>query len=90
MLYAQCEDDFNRVERNYIWAIGKDSQKWKVKKLHSDLRAQLYMTKEEAIKHLEESPKWLQDLCVAFADGINYYLKTHPEVTPKLLTCFEP
>ena len=23
LLYAQCEDDFNRVERNYIWAIGR-------------------------------------------------------------------
>ena len=23
LLYAQAEDDFNRVERNYIWAIGR-------------------------------------------------------------------
>jgi acyl-homoserine lactone acylase PvdQ len=23
MLYAQSEDDFNRVERNYIWATGR-------------------------------------------------------------------
>ena len=23
MLYAQCEDDFNRVEQNYIWATGR-------------------------------------------------------------------
>ena len=23
MLYAQCEDDFNRVEQNYITAIGR-------------------------------------------------------------------
>ena len=23
LLYAQCEDDFNRVERNYIWATGR-------------------------------------------------------------------
>ena len=23
LLYAQCEDDFLRVERNYIWAIGR-------------------------------------------------------------------
>ena len=90
MLYAQCEDDFNRVERNYIWAIGRLAEVEGEKALYSDLRAQLYMTKEEAIKHLEESPEWLQDLCVAFADGINYYLKTHPEVTPKLLTRFEP
>ena len=65
MLYAQCEDDFNRVERNYIWAIGRLAEVEGEKALYSDLRAQLYMTKEEAIKHLEESPEWLQDLCVA-------------------------
>ena len=48
------------------------------------------MTKNEAIENYDNSPKWLQNLCIAFADGINYYLKTHPEVQPKLLTHFEP
>lgn len=90
MLYAQCEDDFNRVERNYIWAIGRLAEVEGEKALYSDLRARLYMTKKEAIENYNKSPKWLQDLCVAFADGINYYLKTHPEVKPKLLTHFEP
>ena len=90
MLYAQCEDDFNRVERNYVWAIGRLAEVEGEKALYSDLRARLYMTKEEAVENFEKSPKWLQDLCVAYADGINYYLKTHPEVKPKLLTHFEP
>ncbi len=90
MLYAQCEDDFNRVERNYIWAIGRLAEVEGEKALYSDLRARLYMTKEEAIKNYNDSPKWLQELCVAFADGINFYLKNHPETTPKLLTHFEP
>jgi len=90
LLYAQAEDDFNRVERNYIWAIGRLAEVEGEKSLYSDLRARLYMTKEEAQKHYDESPKWLQKLCIAFADGLNYYLKTHPEVTPKLITHFEP
>lgn len=90
LLYAQCEDDFNRVERNYIWAIGRLAEVEGEELLYSDLRARLYMTKEEAIKNYKESPEWLQVLCVAFADGINYYLKTHPEVQPKLITHFEP
>jgi len=90
LLYAQCEDDFNRVERNYIWAIGRLAEVEGEASLYSDLRAKLYMTKDEAIENYNNSPKWLQDLCVAFADGVNYYLKTHPEVTPKLLTHFEP
>ena len=90
MLYAQCEDDFNRVERNYIWAIGRLAEVEGEKAIYSDLRANLYMTKEEAIINYEKSPKWLQELCVAFADGINFYLKNNPQVTPKLITHFEP
>lgn len=90
MLYAQCEDDFNRVEQNYIWATGRLAEVEGKKALYSDLRANLYMTKEEAVDQYKKSPKWLQNLCIAFADGINFYLKNHPEVTPRLLTHFEP
>ncbi len=90
LLYAQCEDDFNRVERNYVWATGRLAEWEGEAALYSDLRAKLYMTQEEAIDHYNKSPKWLQDLCMAFADGINYYLKTHPEVQPKVISHFEP
>jgi len=90
MLYAQCEDDFARVERNYIWAIGRLAEVEGEEMLFSDVRANLFMTQEEAIQRYEESPEWLKKLCRAFADGINYYLYTHPEVQPQLLTRFEP
>ena len=90
LLYAQCEDDFNRVEHNYIWAIGRLAEVEGEKAIYSDLRARLFMTKEEAIANYEKSPDWLKKLCDAFADGVNYYLYTHPEVKPKLLTRFEP
>ena len=90
LLYAQCEDDFNRVERNYIWATGRLAEVDGEEALYSDLRARLFMTREEAIAHYESSPEWLKELCNAFADGINYYLHTHPEVKPQLLTRFEP
>ncbi|GAB2538750.1 acylase [Rufibacter soli] len=90
LLYAQCEDDFNRVERNYLWAIGRLAEVEGEEMLYSDLRARLYMSKEEAVQQYEKSPEWLKALCQSFADGINYYLHTHPEVKPKLLTHFEP
>ncbi|WP_281990034.1 acylase [Aquimarina aggregata] len=90
LLYAQCEDDFNRVEQNYIWAIGRLAEVEGEEAIYSDLRARLFMTKEEAIANYEKAPVWLKKLCDAFADGINYYLYTHPEVTPKLITHFEP
>ncbi|NNF19053.1 MAG: acylase, partial [Flavobacteriaceae bacterium] len=90
LLYAQCEDDFNRVEQNYIWATGRLAEVEGEEALYSDLRARMFMSKEEAIEYYENSPDWLKELCDAFADGINYYLHTHPEVKPKLLTRFEP
>ena len=90
MLYAQCEDDFNRVEQNYIWAIGRLAEVEGESAFYSDVRARLFMTQEEAVEAYENSPQWLRDLCDAFADGINYYLYTHPEVEPRLLTHFEP
>jgi acyl-homoserine lactone acylase PvdQ len=90
LLYAQCEDDFNRIEQNYIWATGRLAEIDGEEALYSDLRAKLFMTEEEAKENYEKSPEWLKELCDAFADGINYYLHTHPEVNPKLLTRFEP
>ncbi len=90
LLYAQCEDDFNRVEQNYIWATGRLAEVEGEDAIYSDLRAKLFMTEEEAKANYEKSPDWLKELCDAFADGINYYLYTHPEVKPKLLTRFEP
>ena len=90
LLYAQCEDDFNRVEQNYIWATGRLAEVEGEDALYSDLRAKMFMTEEEAEANYENSPEWLKELCDAFADGINYYLHTHPEVKPKLLTRFEP
>ncbi len=90
LLYAQCEDDFNRVEQNYIWATGRLAEIDGEEALYSDLRAKLFMTEEEAKENYKKSPDWLKELCDAFADGVNYYLHTHPEVQPKLLTHFEP
>ena len=90
LLYAQAEDDFPRVERNYYWALGRLAEAEGESALFSDLRARLYMTTEEAIAAYESAPDWLQELCIAFADGLNYYLATHPDVEPLVLERFEP
>lgn len=90
MLYAQAEDDFARVERNYIWAMGRLAEVEGEKALFSDLRARLFMTNIEARRAYDSAPPWLKALCIAFADGLNYYLHTHPEVKPALIQQFEP
>jgi len=90
LLFAQAEDDFKRVERNYIWAIGRLAEVEGEKALYSDLRARLFMTIEQAKSAYNNAPESLKVLCDAFADGLNYYLATHPHVKPALLTRFEP
>ncbi len=90
LLYAQAEDDFKRIERNYYWAIGRLAEVEGEQALFSDLRARLYMNIDEAKAHYERSPKWLKTLNDAWADGLNYYLAMNPQVKPKLLTRFEP
>lgn len=90
MIYAQCEDDFKRIERNYLAAIGRLAEVEGEKFLYHDLRANLFMTAEEAKERYNLAPAWLKELCQAWADGINYFLLTHSDVKPRLLTRFEP
>ena len=90
MLYAQAEDDFPRIERNYVWATGRLAEVEGESAIFSDLRARLYMTVDEAKAAYQSAPGWLRALCDAWADGLNYYLLTHPEVEPRLLARFEP
>jgi acyl-homoserine-lactone acylase len=90
MLYAQAEDDFNRIERNYINAMGRLAEDLGEDELYRDLRMKLFIQPKQIKKQYEESPQWLRKLMVAFADGLNYYLYTHPEVKPKVITRFEP
>ena len=73
LLYAQAEDDFNRVERNYIWATGRLAEVDGDEAIFSDLRARLFMTIDDAKAAYESAPDWLKELCDAFADGMNYY-----------------
>jgi acyl-homoserine-lactone acylase len=89
-LYAQCEDDFERVEMNYITATARLAEVEGEAKLYHDLRTRLFYDTLQAISIYEESPSWLKRLCDGFAGGINLYLHTHPEVKPKLLTRFQP
>jgi len=90
MMYAQCEDDFNRVEVNYINSMGRMAEVEGESLIYTDLRMKLFIDPELVKKEYDESPAWLKKLMTAFAGGVNYYLYTHPEVKPKLITRFEP
>ena len=90
LLYSQCEDDFNRVETNYLDAIGRLAEVEGEAALYHDLRARLFMDTTQAATIYKKSPPDLKKLLDAFADGTNYYLATHPTVRPRLLRRFQP
>ena len=90
LLYAQCEDDFKRVEMNYIEKLGRMAEIKGEASLQSDLYIKLIIDSADAIADYKKSPDWLKKLLNAFADGINYYLFKHPETKPALLTRFQP
>ncbi|CUI09183.1 penicillin acylase family protein [Massilia antarctica] len=90
LLYAQAEDDFNRIELNYINALGRLAEVEGEAEIWRDLRMKMYITPEDMKAKYAASPAWLRKLMVAFADGLNFYLHTHPEVKPRLITHFEP
>ncbi len=90
MEYAQAEDDFNRVETNYINALGRLAEAEGEQRVYLDLREKLFMDPVELKKQYTASPAWLKALMDAFADGLNYYLLKHPETTPRVIKRFEP
>ena len=90
LLYAQCEDDFNRVEMNYIEKLGRLSEVNGEKDLYNDLMIRLVIDSADAISDYKKAPLWLRKLCEAFAGGINYYLYKNPDVKPALLDRFQP
>ena len=90
LMYAQCEDDFKRVEMNYIEKLGRMAEVKGVSSLYDDLLMRMIIDSADAVKDYNNSPSWLKKLCNAFADGINYYLYKHTNTKPALLNRFKP
>ena len=89
-IYAQAEDDFNRVETNYINAMGRLAETEGEARIFQDLRMKLFINPETLKQQYAASPLWLKKLMDAFADGLNFYLVKHPSVKPRVITRFEP
>ncbi len=90
MVYAQAEDDFNRVETNYLVSLGRLSEAEGEKEIYRDLRQRLFINDTDLKAQYRSSPMWLQALMDGWASGLNYYLATHPTVKPRVITHFEP
>lgn len=90
LLYAQCEDDFQRIEMNYIEKLGRMAEVKGESSLYDDLLIRLQIDSTDAKNDYAKAPSWLKQLLDAYADGINFYLFKHPEVKPVLLNEFKP
>ena len=90
LLYAQCEDDFKRVEMNYIEKLGRMSEIKGEASLYDDLQIKLLIDTTDAIADYNKAEPWMKKLLNAYADGINFYLHTHPNTKPAMLTRFKP
>src|SRR6266542_454099 len=90
MEYAQAEDDFNRIETNYLNALGRLAEAEGPAAIYSDLRMKLFIDPDSLRAQYRRSPPSLRRLMDAFADGLNFYLYKHPAVKPRVITRFEP
>lgn len=90
LLYAQCEDDFKRVELNYVEKLGRLAEINGEKDLFNDLQIRLLIDSAEAIADYQKAQPWLRKLLDAYAAGINYFLYKNPQVKPALLKNFKP
>jgi acyl-homoserine-lactone acylase len=90
LMYAECEDNFKGIERNYLYQLGRQAEVDGENALYTDVQLQLIADSADAIKDYKASPPEFKKLMDAFADGINYYLYKHPEVKPQVFHHFEP
>lgn len=90
LIFAHAEDDFNRIEVNYLNALGRLAEAEGEGAVFQDLRMKLFIDPVMLQAEYQASPEWLRALMDAWAAGLNYYLHTHPEVRPRVITRFEP
>jgi acyl-homoserine-lactone acylase len=90
MIYAQAEDDFGRIERNYLNGLGLLAQAEGESAVYSDLRQRLFIDPSRLQAKYRASPAWLKTLMDAWSDGLNYFLSKHPAVSAKVIRHFEP
>jgi acyl-homoserine lactone acylase PvdQ len=90
LMYAQCEDDYKRVEMNYLEKLGMTSLVKGPGDMFNDLLNKIIIDTLDTKADYEKAPAWLKTLCVAWADGINYYLYKHPAVKNQTGQPYQP
>lgn len=90
LMYAECEDNFKGIEQNYLYQLGRQAEADGPKNLYQDVTLQLVADTADAIADYKSAAPWFRQLMNAFADGVNYFLYTHPDVKPAVFQRFKP
>ncbi|MBI2825402.1 MAG: penicillin acylase family protein [Planctomycetia bacterium] len=88
--YAQAEDYFWQVEDSYLQSLGRYAEVVGERGLESDLLNHSFEVARKSQEDFKTIEPKLQSIASAYVAGLNYYLATHPQVKPRLLTHFEP
>ncbi len=89
MGYAQAEDYFWQLEDTCIQALGRYAEVIGEDGIRSDIQNRSFEITRRSQEDLLKLPRDHQDMAAAYAEGINHYLKTHPEEKPRLISKFE-
>lgn len=90
MMYVQCEEFFDNVEASIISRLGRQAEVDGEPALYKDLWSRMFIDSSKAVALYQQSPNWLKKLCDGYADGINFFLISHPGKKPKLITRVQP
>jgi len=90
LMYAQAEDNFWQLEEDYARTIGRFAELDGPAGLMNDILIHAWEVEKRARELYQRGPAELRALCDGFANGVNYYLETHPQVKPRLLAHWEP
>ena len=88
--YAQAEDNFWRLEENFMAAIGRSAEIYGERRLERDRVNRALEIPRLAREEYSRLDPHTRSICDAFAAGVNYYISRHPETKPRLLTKTEP
>ena len=88
--YAQAEDNFWRIEDNYIRSIGRASEVYGEETLNNDRLNHALEISRLAREEYARLDAHTRSICDGFAAGLNFYMRRHPEIKPRLLNKIEP
>ena len=83
-------DNWWQVEDNFVRSLGRASELYGQETLLDDYLARALEISRRSVEEYERAPEHMKTLYDAYAEGLNFFLREHPEVEPRLLARVEP